>query len=287
MKLNPNDLAYLLFFIKNACGLVIPNHKEYLLIHRLTPVIKDFELSGFSELSQRIRLGDEKLRQKVVCQLTTHETFFFRDRHPFETFSKTVLPELENLIKIRKITAIINIGPKAKIWCTAASTGQEPYSLAMLIAEYIKRSSILRQDISILATDVSADVLEKAKEAVYSQFEVERGLNQESGDSFRFRFFDKIGSQYRVKDEIRKMVDFKTCNLVEPISQMGEFDIIFSRNVLIYFDEETREKIIRQFHAMLPPSGFLFLGITENTCTLPELFKTEMIGNTLVYRKKT
>jgi chemotaxis protein methyltransferase CheR len=282
MELKQEERVFLQDFVKKACGLVIPDDKEYLFKFRLAPVMEGQGFSSFEELCRVLKSGDRDLEEKVITELTTHETFFFRDKHPFEAFKSSILPWLEKNIVERKNKSFVRKGAKAGIWCAAASTGQEPYSLAMLIDEYARGSSSLdREDISILATDVSSKVLAQAMEGSYLKFEVERGLPE----AFRERYFKARGSRFEIAEDIRKMVDFRFSNLTEDFEQLGGFDVIFSRNVLIYFDEETKKKIISRFHKMLSPGGFLILGASENIYGISELFKTQQSGATLLYRK--
>lgn len=282
---NQDELIFLKKFAKDSCGLVIPEEKNYLFTYRLGPVIESHKFSSFQELIEKLKVGNKDLREEVITELTTHETFFFRDKHPFHTFRNILLPWLEKSIIERKKRSYIRKGPKASLWSAACSTGQEPYSLAMLIHEYARTSSIDASDISVLATDVSSDVLSRTMRAIYKKFEVERGLNGDFNESFRHKFFKPVGDDFQVVDEVKKIVNFKYCNLMDPLEHLGGFDIIFCRNVLIYFDDESKEKIIKQFHHMLSPNGYLMLGASENIHWASSIFKAVQEGESLVYTK--
>ena len=232
------------------------------------------------------------MHEQIIEAITTHETSFFRDRHPFETFRDHVLPSMGAAIKAAKAAKnakdgrqVAELPPKVRIWCAGASTGQEPYSLAMLVHDYVQANCFLGigpQDFSILATDISNDVLTKAKSGVYSDMEVIRGLEPDA----RERYFQPADKGWRIRDEIRSIVDFRKMNLVEPFGIFSGFDCIFCRNVLIYFDDPTKKQIIEQFHRKLANNGILVLGSAENLYALTEAFESLTVGDSILYRKR-
>jgi chemotaxis protein methyltransferase CheR len=194
----------------------------------------------------------------VVEAMTTNETFFFRDKIPFDHFRDTVIPALIAARAREK---------RVRIWCTAASTGQEPYSLAMALKSM--GSAIAGYRIDILATDLSSEVLEKAKTGIYSQFEVQRGLPVQ----LLVKFFDQVGETWQLAPELRSMVQFRPLNLLNDFSVLGSFDVVFCRNVLIYFDQENKISVLNRIARQMPDDGYLVLGAAETVIGLTEAFK--------------
>lgn len=256
--MTPADFDFAAQFLKKRSGLVIGPDKQYLLDSRLSPVARKHALPSIDAVIAKLRAGgDEALAKSVVEAMTTNESFFFRDKTPFEQFEKVMLPAvLKNRAAVKRL----------RIWCAAASTGQEPYSLAMILRE---KAALLKDwKIEILGTDLSTDVLAKAREAVYSQFEVQRGLPIQ----MLVKYFKKDGEQWRVNDDIRGMVQYKTNNLLEPFAGMGPFDIVFCRNVLIYFDTPTKANVLERTANILAPDGFLVLGAAETVLGITNVF---------------
>jgi len=190
--------------------------------------------------------------------MTTNETLFFRDGRPFQQFADAILPRLIDARASRR---------RLRIWCAAASTGQEPYSIAMLIEE--AGAKLAGWNIEILATDLSDDVLQRARSATYSQFEVQRGLPVQR----LARFFRQHGTSWMLKEEVRRHVTFAKHNLLDDNRKLGQFDVVFCRNVLIYFDVEAKRRIIEQIATMLPSDGYLFLGGTETVLGITQTFE--------------
>lgn len=239
--------------VKKRSGLVLGPEKGYLIESRLAPLARAEGLSGPEAVVDAMMRGDQRLCTAASEALATHETFFFRDKTPFDLFSEVMAPALRQA----------RAGRAFKIWCAAASTGQEPYSLAMLIREMSGISA------SILATDMCAHVLEKAKAGLYSQFEVQRGLAIQR----LVQHFEQSGDSWRVKPELREMIRFETGNLLEDFSRYGQLDIIFCRNVLIYFDVESKAKVLNRLAAQLAPDGYLVLGAAETVVGLTDSLK--------------
>jgi chemotaxis protein methyltransferase CheR len=284
MELNERDFDLLREHIRKLCGLHIQDEKKYLVVQRLENLVKDCACSDFSSFCRLLEeKPDRELNEKIITRITTNETSFFRDQHPFEAFRDRLLPELGKRLRQAKGNGS---SAKVNIWSAASSTGQEPYSLAMIISDYLKANACMgvsAEDFRILATDISDRVLSKAREGVFNQIEVSRGLSEEA----RERHFVKDGKNWRVRRDVASLVDFQRLNLTESFSLLPVFDLIFCRNVLIYFDDVTRRDILARFHRKLAADGVLFLGVSENLYSLDDgLFNSEVLGRTMVYRKK-
>ncbi|GJD47657.1 Chemotaxis protein methyltransferase 1 [Methylobacterium crusticola] len=243
------EFEFLRGYLKQRSGLALTAEKHYLLESRLMPVCRRFKLSGFSDLVGCLRLSrDGAIERAVVEAMTTNETFFFRDRTPFDLFRDVLLPQaLAARAGQRRL----------RIWCAAASSGQEPYSLAMMLAEAGPRLAGWR--VELVATDLSTEVLEKAKLGLYNQFEVQRGLPVQ----LMLKHFEQVGEQWRIAQSLRDMVDFRPLNLLHPFEQLGTFDIVYCRNVLIYFDTVTKADVLRRIAEQLAPDGAVLLGAAE------------------------
>jgi chemotaxis protein methyltransferase CheR len=240
-------------------GLVLTPDKIYLLDSRLTPVAKKWGYPSLEAMTLALRgVADKNLVEEVVEAMTTNETSFFRDRKPFDMFQDYILPRL---METRKSSRRI------RIWCAAASTGQEPYTLAMILKENEKSLSGWKTE--IIATDISKEVLKTAKEGIYTQFEVQRGLPIQ----YLMKYFVQQGEKWKLCDEIKNMVKFDCFNLLENPAQLGKFDIIFCRNVLIYFDEQTKKMVLENITGLLPEDGFLMLGGAETVLGITDKFK--------------
>ena len=250
------EYEYLQKLLKDRSGLVLSADKQYLVESRLIPLARRANLGGISELVQKMRAGDEGTTVAVVEAMTTNETFFFRDKVPFENVRDTVLP---NLLKARANRRSL------RIWCAAASTGQEPYSLAMLLKEALPPD----WRAEIVATDLSLEVLEKAKAGIYSQFEVQRGLPIQ----LLVKHFKQVGDVWQLNPDIRAMVRYQQANLLQDFSHFGIFDIIFCRNVLIYFDQPTKIDVFGRMQKVNEPDGFLFLGAAETVIGLTDAYR--------------
>jgi chemotaxis protein methyltransferase CheR len=256
--MTPLDYDFLRMLLKERSGLVLAADKQYLIESRLMPVARAAGLSSIAELSQRLRGSDsEVLKAQVTEAMTINESFFFRDKIPFDRFRDTILPAM---LTARASTR------RLRIWCTAASTGQEPYSLAMILRSMIEKFVDWR--IEIVATDISQDVLEKAKAGVYSQFEVQRGLPIQ----MLMQHFEQVGEQWRVAENLRKMVQFRHFNLLDNFSSLGTFDVVFCRNVLIYFDQKTKADMLDRIGRSLKTDGFLLMGAAETVVGLTDSF---------------
>ena len=257
--MTPQDFDYLRQLLRARSGLVLSAEKQYLAESRLLPVARRHGLTTLTELIGRLKAATTApLTAEVVEAMTTNETFFFRDKLPFDHFRVTVLPALIEARAREK---------RIRIWCTAASTGQEPYSLAMTIKGLGAKLAGYR--IEILGTDISGDVLERAKAGLYSQFEVQRGLPIQ----LLVKFFSQVGETWQIAPEIRAMVQFRPLNLLKDFSTLGSFDMVFCRNVLIYFDQETKIAVLNRLARQMPDDGFLALGAAETVVGLTDAFK--------------
>lgn len=255
--MTPLDYEYLRKLLKDRSGLLLSSDKQYLIESRLLPLARKAGLSGIGELVQKLKSGSEPLIVDVVEAMTTNETFFFRDKVPFDHFRDTIMPAMLAARKNRR---------SLRIWCAASSTGQEPYSLAMILKEMSAALSGWR--VEILATDLSQEVLEKSKAGIFSQFEVQRGLPIQ----LLVKYFTQTGETWQIKPEIRAMIQFRQLNLLHDFSSLGTFDIIFCRNVLIYFSQETKTDVFNKLAKVIEPDGFLVLGAAETVVGLSTSF---------------
>ena len=256
--MTPFDYEYLRKLLKERSGLDLSTDKQYLVESRLIPLARKSGLSGIGELVSKMKSGAPSLITEVVEAMTTNETFFFRDKIPFEHLRDTVLPlMLKARAKARSL----------RIWSAACSTGQEPYSIAMCLKEKAPLLSGWR--IEIVATDLSQEVLEKSRAGIYSQFEVQRGLPIQ----MLVKHFTQSGEIWQVNADIRAMVQHRQLNLLHDFSQLGSFDVIFCRNVLIYFDQETKAAIFERIAKVLEPDGMLMLGAAESVVGITDAFR--------------
>lgn len=286
MELSDADFNALRGYILKVCGINLGDEKKYLVTQRLTPVMRAQGCADFTEFVKLIsRFSDERLRSEVISAITTNETFFFRDGHPFEMFRKILLPVMCEWAISRKQRAVVRKGSKVSILSAGSSTGQEPYTLSMIIHDHLKAgrpTSLMPEDFSITATDISSRVLAQAMAGEYTDLEIRRGLN----DELREAHFTKEGGKWVVREPIRNLVEFRKVNLMEPFLHLGGYDVIFCRNVLIYFDEAAKRRILDQFHSMLADGGFLVLGATENTYGITDRFESRHAGGSVLYVKK-
>jgi chemotaxis protein methyltransferase CheR len=254
----PFDYEYLRKLLKDHSGLDLSADKQYLIESRLLPLARKAGLADIGALVQKMKTGSGTFIAQVVEAMTTNETFFFRDKVPFEHFRETIMPELLRSRAARK---------SIRIWCAAGSTGQEPYSLAMCLKEMA--AALAGWRVEILATDLSQEVLEKSKSGIYSQFEVQRGLPIQ----MLVKYFKQIGELWQVNADLRAMVQHRQLNLLHDFANLGRFDVIFCRNVLIYFDQETKSNIFSRLARSSEPDGFLVLGAAETVVGLTDVFK--------------
>ena len=256
--MTPADYDYLRRFLKERSGLDLSPDKQYLVESRLLPLARKASLPGIPDLVLKIRNGDGRLATDVVEAMTTNETFFFRDKIPFDHLRDSIMPGLIQARAARK---------SLRIWSAASSTGQEPYSIAMCLKEM--GAALAGWRIEIVATDLSQDVLEKSKAGVYSQFEVQRGLPIQ----FLMKYFTQAGDVWQLNADVRAMVQFRQLNLLQDFSHLGTFDVIFCRNVLIYFDQDTKAMIFERMAKGMEADGTLLLGAAESVVGITDAFR--------------
>jgi chemotaxis protein methyltransferase CheR len=253
------DYEYLRKLVRERSGLVLSSDKQYLVESRLLPVARRAGLANLAELVARLRAPDsEALAAAVVEAMMTNESFFFRDKIPFEHFRDIIMPELIAARAARR---------RVRIWCAAASTGQEPYSLAMLLKEMGDRISGWR--IEIIATDISNEVLERGRAGIYSQFEVQRGLPI----ALLLKYFTQVGDSWQIATSLRAMVQFLPLNLIGDFHHLGVFDVVFCRNVLLYFDQQTKNRVLDRVARVMDGDGYLVLGAAETVVGLTDCFR--------------
>jgi chemotaxis protein methyltransferase CheR len=255
----PADYDYLRKLVKERSGLVLSADKQYLVESRLLPVAHRAGVDSLTALVVKLRcMKNESLVTEVAEAMTTNESFFFRDKLPFEHFRDTIMPALLAARPTQR---------RIRIWCAAASTGQEPYSLAMSLKEMGEK--VAGRQVEIVATEFSTQVLEKAKSGIFSQFEVQRGLPIQ----LLIKYFDQIGDAWQINPDVRAMVQFRPFNLLHEFTQLGPFDLVFCRNVLIYFDPETKVRVLDRIAQIMERDGYLVLGAAETVVGLTDSFK--------------
>jgi len=247
--------------VRDLCGVVLDEGKGYLIESRLGNLARELGCSDYRDLCRKARaVGGHAVQRKIIDAITTQETLFFRDTSPFEALQHKALPEL---IDAKSKTAF----PKRfRIWSAAASTGQEAYSIAIAICEV--NPDVRTWDINILGTDICDEAVRQASLGRYAAHEIQRGLNPQ----MRSKYFHAEGNAWRVRDEIRSLVSFQRRNLLEPFTGLGPFDVIFCRNVAIYFDAATRRDLFHRIADRLAPGGYLFVGSSESLSDLGPQF---------------
>lgn len=262
-SITPTEFREFSRFLEKSCGIVLAEHKQYLVQSRLGKIMQQRGCTSLSELlTQLNQPGGNRLKEQVVDAMTTNETLWFRDIHPYEILRNRLLPELHEQKRIHKL----------RVWSAACSTGQEPYSISMVIEEFKQQghAGAFPGGEEILATDISSTVLEQARKGEYEMLALGRGLSEER----LHRYFDaKPGGSWSVKPGIRNRVHFRHLNLLEPYTALGQFDLIFCRNVLIYFSSDVKLDILRKMHRQLRPGGYLLLGASESLSGLSDLYK--------------
>jgi chemotaxis protein methyltransferase CheR len=271
--INESDYERFKVFLEKACGIILGSGKQYLITSRLTKLLRDEKLETFSELITMVERGYPRhIRDKVIDAMTTNETSWFRDRSPFEVLDKVIFPELEQSLK-----------GQCKIWSAACSSGQEPYTISMTLSEYLsqKPQSKLKST-QITATDISPSMIEQAKSAEYDEAILGRGL---SGDRKR-QFFEKKGDNWTVTPVVKQRVSFRQQNLLDNYVGLGKFDVIFCRNVLIYFSAERKTDILTRMATSLNPGGYLFLGASETVTGYSNAFEMVRSRQGVLFRQK-
>ncbi|HEX2870890.1 MAG TPA: protein-glutamate O-methyltransferase CheR [Polyangiaceae bacterium] len=269
MSVAPAAFDRIRSLVKERSAIVLDEGKEYLVEARLTPIAKARGIGSLEQLASMLDAAHAELVDEVVQAMTTNETSFFRDVYPFEALREHVIPQL---VSKRKSARTL------RIWCAACSSGQEPYTIAMLLKENF--ANLADWDVSILATDLSHAMVERAKAGNYRQLEVNRGL----GSQQLLRHFERNGLDWQIKPDIRRMVTFAPMNLVAPWPATPTFDIVFLRNVLIYFDVETKRRILGNLRGRMAGDGYLFLGGAETTMNIDISFERAPFERASCYR---
>lgn len=257
--------------VKERSAIVLDDGKEYLVEARLTPIAKARGIGSLEQLASMLDAAHADLVDEVVQAMTTNETSFFRDHYPFEALRDHVLPEL--IAKRKNVRAL-------RIWCAACSSGQEPYTIAILLKENFPM--LADWDVSIYATDLSRAMVERARAGAYRQLEVNRGLSSQQ----LLRHFDRKGLDWCVKPELKALVSFAQLNLVTPWPSTPTFDIVFLRNVLIYFDQPTKQSVLSRVRRVMTPDGYLFLGGAETTLGVDETWHRTAVGRLTLNRPR-
>ena len=264
------DFEFIRDFVMSRSAIVLDDGKEYLVESRLLQVIRKNGMGSLEELINKLRGSrDPQLQESVIDAMTTNETSWFRDIHPFEVLREKVLPE---------IFAKNNLQKDLQIWCAACSSGQEPYTIAMILKEYFPAQC--DWNINILGCDLSNEMIKRAKAGLYSKLELNRGLPAR----LMVKYFEKDGRNARIKKEIMEMIEYRSMNLVKAWPNLPRMDIIFLRNVMIYFAPEVKREILRKVKTLLKPGGYLFLGAAETTINLDDTFEILRLCRTTCYR---
>ncbi|MGS2717503.1 CheR family methyltransferase [Eionea flava] len=262
-------------YLQEASGITLTPGKSYLVSARIRNIMVSHQMADLSELTGALKKNDKRLHQEIIDAMTTNETFWFRDDYPFLYFTNSLLPQW---------ASPDNRESSIKIWSAACSSGQEPYSLAMLSEEF-KEKNVFNKRIEILATDLSNAILQKARQGVFDKLSVDRGLSQQRLS----KFFSETNGHYQewqVNTELKRYIQFRAINLLDSFNSLGQFDIIFCRNVLIYFTRETKSDILKRMHKCLKPDGYLCLGSSESLAGAKDLFSMVHCKPGIIYQAK-
>jgi chemotaxis protein methyltransferase CheR len=256
--MKPEDFSFLCKLLYERTGLVLGTDKMYLIESRLSPVARKWGMNGLDALTQGLRAGrDTELLRDVSDAMMTNESLFFRDIKPFEQLKQVVLPKLQQTRAQKKVI---------RIWSAACSTGQEPYTLAMILSEDVAKYGDWK--IEIVATDISKEALDRAKAGTYTQFEVQRGLPI----NMLVKYFKQNGDKWQIDQKLRNMIQFREFNLLQDPGTLGQFDVVFCRNVLIYFDQSTKSGVLDRIAKLLAADGVLYLGGAETVLGVSDKF---------------
>jgi chemotaxis protein methyltransferase CheR len=276
-RINPSEYEDFRQFLEDACGILLGENKHYLVQSRLNKMAIDSQVGSLGDLVGRLRRerSGGPLREQVIEAMTTNETFWFRDSHPFSILNSHILPDFVK----RKQRSV-------RIWSAACSTGQEPYSVSITVQEFLAKNPGAVSDVQITATDISPAVLENAKTGMYDAMAVARGLPADIKERYFRRDSDHWEERWQVRDDVRRRVRFTHGNLLASYSMLGRFDVIFCRNVLIYFSTESKTDILKRMAACLNPGGYLFLGASEAITQYSDAFDMVRCSPGVVYQKK-
>ncbi len=275
-KITSDEFQIFKKYIYESSGIALETGKEYLLETRLNPLLTEYNCSTFKDLYLKSKSDNShKIEESIIDAISTNETYFFRDKTPFELLQHKILPDL-----IDKRSKSSALKPAIKLWSAASSTGQEIYSIAMTLDEM--GISTANYNIKLLGTDISDAAVAQASYGSYNKFEVSRGLEQEKLN----RYFVEENGKWRIKDQIRIMAQFKKLNLMKPFGNIGKFDIILCRNVMIYFTIEDRKKIYKNLARSLESDGYLLIGSTESLTNITDIFKSQRYLQSTFYQFK-
>ncbi len=276
-RISPAEYEEFRQFLEEACGILLGENKHYLVQSRLNRMVADSKVTCLGDLVGQLRRerSGGPLREQVIEAMTTNETFWFRDNHPFSILSNHILPDYVK----RKQRSV-------RLWSAACSTGQEPYSVSITVQEFLSKNPGVLGDVQITATDISPAVLENAKTGYYDAMAVARGLPADIKDRYFRRDAQHWEERWQVRDDVRRRVRFTSGNLLASYSMLGRFDVIFCRNVLIYFSTESKIDILRRMADCLNPQGYLFLGASEAISQYSDAFDMVRCNPGVVYRKK-
>jgi chemotaxis protein methyltransferase CheR len=268
--IDPQDYNEFSRFLSECCGLVLGSNRQYLVSSRLSRLLEEFSFKSVEELLHALRgSAQPKLKSRVIDAMTTNETSWFRDSYPFEMLHHIILPDLA--AQKRSI----------RIWSAAASTGQEAYSIAMVLAEFASANPLKALTANIIGTDLSESALAEARAGIYDGLSIVRGLSQERRD----RFFTTVANGHQIKPDIQRQVRFQKLNLLDSYAMLGKFDIVFCRNVLIYFSAETKRQVFDGIARQMDPGGYLFIGASESVSPYTKAFEVERTPRGSVLRR--
>jgi len=277
IKISPDELRIVAQYIQDISGIYLDQSKAYLFETRLSSVAEEYRCSSYRELHQKAKAdASRKIERAIVDAITTNETLFFRDKGPFDLLKHKILPEVIDARTAKTGMAKTNI----RIWSAAASTGQELYSIAIVIRELLR--DLAKYNITLIGTDISDSAIAQASYGKYNKFEIERGLDR----AFLQKYFSLFGDSWKIRDEIRSMVNFRKLNLMEPFTALGKFDIIFCRNVAIYFTPQDRTKLFNKIADSLSDDGYLIIGSTESLTGVCSRFVPKRHLRSIFYQKK-
>ena len=278
LKITPTDIKYVIQFIYNISGISLDEKKAYLIETRLSRLVEEYGCSSYTQLCQKAQAEEGgALERKIIDNITTNETLFFRDNSPFEMFRHKIMPDL---IDRKSSSSSTLLSRDIRIWSAACSTGQEIYSLAIVLKELLP--NLNKYNIKMLGTDISDEAIAQASYGRYSKFEIERGLGKDKLQ----KYFEQNGSSWKIRDDIRAMAMFKKINLMESLTGLGKFDIIFCRNVAIYFSQEDKKKLYEKIANALEPDGYLVIGSTESLTGISTLFEPKRHLRAIFYQRK-
>jgi len=272
IRFEKNDFDQFRQFLENESGIVLGDNKQYLVASRLRKIMQDADLGDLKDLLSKVRINS-RLKERVIDAMTTNETLWFRDKHPYRILKEVMFPELISQKK-----------SSVRIWSAACSSGQEPYSMSMMVEEYNRSNPSKRlNQVQIVASDLSSEILDQAKRGCYEKLALARGLD----DDLQRRYFtSNADGSWAVNRDIKSRVEFRSQNLLASYSSLGKFDIIFCRNVLIYFSAEQKKDILTRLARSLNPNGYLVIGATESLTGLNDIYEMIQCRPGLIYRAK-